>query len=196
MIAGKKVPRWSYAVLLMWLSACASPREHLYILDNRSADAISMSESRATVILGPVSVPQEVDRPQIVVREGPSQIFLNEQQRWAAPLKDSLPRLLATELDRSQSNYRFAPTSSSAVATPKARLAIDVTRFDVSSVAGATVSAHWVYRSLAQESPPIEGNAIGQAPVSSGGYDELVDALRLASLQVAALIAAQLPATK
>jgi uncharacterized lipoprotein YmbA len=105
-----------------------------------------------------------------------------QQRRWAAPLKDMLPRLLAKELDRNQRHYRFAPISSGAVATPKARLAIDVTRFDVSRFAGATVSAHWVYRSSAPNSLPVEGNATASAAVSSGGYDELVDALRLVAL--------------
>jgi uncharacterized lipoprotein YmbA len=183
-------------VLLIVLNGCASPREHLYILDNQSADAMGRPEIRTTVLLGPVSVPQEVDRPQIVVRDGASQILLTEQQRWAAPLKDSLPRLLAAELDRNQRDYRFVPTASGAVATPKARLAIDVTRFDVSRVAGATVSAHWVYRSLEPGSVPIEGNALGQAPVLSGDYAELVDGLRLASIQMAAHIAMQLSADR
>jgi uncharacterized lipoprotein YmbA len=181
------------AALSIALSGCASPREHLYVLDNQSADAISTPENRVTVLLGPIDIPQEVDRPQIVVRDGPSQILLIEQQRWAAPLKDSLPRLLAAELDRNQPDHRFVPTSSGAIATPKGKLAIDVTRFDVSAVAGATVSAHWVYRSLAQGSLPIEGNALGQAPVSSGNYSEYVEALRLATTQMAAQIAMQLP---
>jgi uncharacterized protein len=191
-IIARKLRNLTCGVLFIASSGCASPREHLYILDNRSDEPISTPEVR-TVILGPISIPQEVDRPQIVVREGSSQILVTEQQRWAAPLKDSLPRLLATELDRSQPGYRFAPTSSGAVATPKARLAIDVTRFDVSRAAGATVSAHWVYRSSVQDSPPVEGNAIGQASVSSGDYTEIVEALRLASIQMAVHIAAQLP---
>jgi uncharacterized lipoprotein YmbA len=181
------------AALLMVLSSCASPREHLYVLDNQLVDAISTPASRITVLLGPIGIPQEVDRPQIVLHDGPSQILLNEQQRWAAPLKDSLPRVLAAELDRNRRDYQFVPTSSGAIATPKATLAIDVTRFDVSPVTGASVSAHWVYRSLAQGSLPIEGNAHGQAPVSSGNYPEYVEALRLATIQMAEHIAMQLP---
>jgi uncharacterized lipoprotein YmbA len=180
-------------VVLIMLSGCTSPREHLYTLENQSADPFGTPETRVTVLLGPVSLPQEVDRPQIVVRDGPSQILLTEQQRWAAPLKDSLPRLLAGELDRTQGAYRFVPISSGAVATPKARLAIDFTRFDVSRVAGATVSAHWVYRSLEPDSVPIEGDAHGQAPVSSGEYAEFVEALRLACIRMAVHLAMHLP---
>ena len=193
MIIAQKAWQSACGVVLIMLSGCASPREHLYILDNQPADAIGTPEIRTTVLLGPVSVPSEVDRPQIVVRDGPSQILLTEQQRWATPLKDSLPKLLAGELDRTQGVYRFVPMSSGAIAAPKARLAIDVTRFDVSRVAGATISAHWVYRSLEPGSVPIEGNACGQAPVSSGDYAEYVEALRLASIQMAAHIAMHLP---
>jgi uncharacterized lipoprotein YmbA len=195
-IVTQKLRHLSCGMLLATLNGCASPREHLYILDNQAADAIGTPEIRTTVLLGPVSVPQEVDRPQIVVRDGSSQLLLVEQQRWAAPLKDSLPRLLAAELDRNQRNNQFVPVASGAVATPKARLAIDVTRFDVSRVVGATVSAHWVYRSLEQGSVPIEGNALGQAPVLRGDYADLVEALRRASIQMAVHIAVQLSADR
>jgi hypothetical protein len=49
-------------VVLIMLGGCASPREHLYILDNQPADAIDTPEIRITVLLGPVSVRSEVDR--------------------------------------------------------------------------------------------------------------------------------------
>jgi ABC-type transport auxiliary lipoprotein component len=72
------------AAALGGLTACASPREHLYSLDNSSSEIPTAVRERATVLVGPVNLPELVDRPQLVVRAGAYDIIINEQERWAA----------------------------------------------------------------------------------------------------------------
>jgi uncharacterized lipoprotein YmbA len=181
------------AALCTTLAACASPREHLYSLERSPAASSGSVVPRATIVLGPVSIPAGVDRPQIVLRDDSQQLVVLEQQRWAAPLKESLPRLLAAELDRQRPDVRFVPLSSAAVAAPKARLAVDVAYFEVSRADGAVVAAHWIYRTGSADAPPLEGDAMARKPLTGTGYEAVVDALRGAVQQVAAEIAARLP---
>jgi uncharacterized lipoprotein YmbA len=161
-------------------------------LEGNVGESQSYPQARVTVLLGPISIPPEVDRNQIAVREGIGEIVLSEQRQWATPLKDALPRLLAAQLDIKLPGSRFVPTSSAAMANPKGRLSVDIERFEVSRSGGAIVSAHWVYRSSVDKTPPIEGDSNASAEVASAGYDGLVTALRLASRQIATNIATQL----
>ncbi|HEY0340954.1 MAG TPA: PqiC family protein, partial [Steroidobacteraceae bacterium] len=172
------------AMSLVTLVACTSPRERLYTLQgpvSLGAEVSGGAEHRATVFLGPVSIPAEVDRPQLVERGGAYHVTLTEQDRWAVPLREALPRLLAEELTRKSHDRRFVPPSSGAIATPSARLAVDIQRFEGSRSDGVVVRAHWVYRSTVADSVPVEGDAEAHAAISERGYEGFVDALRRAS---------------
>ena len=180
-------------ILLSVLIACASPRDHLYTLesprDEATGDLPPVAQLRGTVVIGPVSLPELVDRPELVVREGQYGIVTLEQQRWAAPLKESLPRVLAGELTRRIPTTRFVAASSAAINVPTARLLIAITRFDVARSGGAQLDAHWVYRPTRTDSAALEGDVTAHENVTGTGYEGYVEALRRASTRLAGGIA-------
>jgi uncharacterized protein len=185
-------------VLAIALGACSSPRERLYLLDDSAetteAGPPATTVSRAyagTVVLGPVSIPPELDRPQIMVLEG-DQLVMNEQDRWALPLKQAIPRALAVALTQ-RTPYRFVTLGSAAVEPPLAQMSVDVTRFEVSPTAGALLTAHWVWRSKVDGSSAIEGEALAHADVHAAGYAGVVGGLRRATTALAERLATQLP---
>src|SRR6202043_41006 len=114
-----------------------------------------------------------------------------EQERWAAPLKEQLPRLIAAELSRRIADRRFVSASSAAINSPSAHLLIDVSAVDMERASGVRLIAHWVYRPLSQTAP-IEGDAAAHTEVTLGGYAGYVDALRRANVAIADDIAARL----
>jgi hypothetical protein len=179
---------------LLLLIACASPREHLYSLDDVSLDTPIGVSDRATVVIERVSLPEVVDRPQLVVREGTYNIRVSEQERWATPLKESLPRLLAAELTRRIGDRRFVPAASAAINKPSARLFIDVSNLDMARTTGVRVLAHWVYRPVSRDMAPAEGDTVAHTEITMDGYPGYVDALRRAGIAIADDIAARLEA--
>jgi uncharacterized lipoprotein YmbA len=179
--------------LLLFLNACASPQEHFYLLEKSTPEKSAVFGKSATVIVGPVVIPAEVDRPQIVVRKGPHEVAIKEQARWAVSLKEALPRMLAGELSRNVKDTRFVPIATGGYPTAKARLAIDITRFDVSYDAGASVTIHWVYQSIVTSLPPVEGVAVARSPVGNREIEGLLDSLRRATNSAAETIANELP---
>jgi uncharacterized protein len=176
---------------LALLAACTSARAHLYTLEETPRETAVAIGERPTVVLGPISLPEMVDRPQLAVREGAYGVTIHEQERWAAPLKESLPRLLARELTRRVDDRRFVPASGVAINGPNARLLIDISTLDMAPT-GVGLSTHWVYRPLLQDAMPIEGDTETHAEITLGGYAGYVDALRRAALAVADEIAGQL----
>jgi uncharacterized protein len=179
-------------VALGLLNACASPREHLYTLDDALEQTSVATGARPTVVVGPISLPELIDRPQLVVRSSKYDIVINEQERWAAPLKDQLPRLLAAELSRRVADRRFAAASSSAINSPTAHLLIDIWSVDMAHDSGVRLTAHWVYRPASSQESAIEGDSVAHTEIVLGGYIGYVDALRRAGIAIADDVAARL----
>ena len=49
-------------------------------------------------MIGSVSVPATVDQPQFVVQVAANRVEVDEFNRWAAPLSDSIARAVAGDL--------------------------------------------------------------------------------------------------
>lgn len=172
---------------------CTSPRAHWFVLEDDVTEPSPPAARSPIVLIRGVSLPPEVDRPQIVVRGSRNQVVINEQERWAAPLRDSLPALIASQLNHRSANVRFATRSGAAASLGAALLTIDVSRFEVSRETGATVVMRWIYRPSGRKAGLVEGESEGRSRIDEGGFDGLVDALRLAVEQAAAHLAEQLP---
>ena len=81
--------RYLLAASLVLLTACGSPaRINYYTLTVPPASPGALPAARApSVYVGPVSIPETVDRPQMVKRLDANQVEIVDLDRWAEPLK-------------------------------------------------------------------------------------------------------------
>lgn len=169
--------RTPFTVLCCILAAvwagCASPRSDFYTL--RPSAKAAPATAGYSVAVGPVSVPEIVDRPQIVVRTGPNQVFIDEFHRWGSPLRDEIARgiagNLAALLGAPQVSVFPHPTSSAA----KYRVAVDVMVFDSTPGESAVLDAVWAVRG-AGNGPVLSGRTALRETVPDAGYAALVAA--------------------
>src|SRR3569833_1627466 len=91
--------RLSIVAVLLLLNACASTKDSFYTLSPASSQPDStqkktpkgtQADARHSVAVGPVRVPEIVDRPQVVVRRGPNHVELAELHRWAQSLRTEI----------------------------------------------------------------------------------------------------------
>jgi uncharacterized lipoprotein YmbA len=82
---------------MLALIGCGSPQNTYYTL-NQTALAGAVSGSSRTVALDGVSIPGELDRPQIVVGLDDNRVDVREYDRWAEPLDSMVRRTLAENL--------------------------------------------------------------------------------------------------
>ncbi len=84
---------------LLLLSSCGfSAQSKFYRLESSASDAV-ISSRRMNVGVEEVTVPQYVDRPQIVVMEAQSnELKVSEFHRWAEPLSSAIRRVLADDI--------------------------------------------------------------------------------------------------
>ena len=91
-------------LLLAVLSGCAtSPPQRFYLLSSLDINASSQMQPSAdercfAIGIGPIRIPDYLDRPQIVTRRASGEIALAEFDRWGEPMKDNLTRALAKNL--------------------------------------------------------------------------------------------------
>jgi len=186
-----KLQRSALAALSLLVGACASTPEHLYTLDAAARPSTASRSDLPIVLVGPVTIPEMVDRPELVVREGKYGVVVNEQERWATPLKDSLPLVVAMQLSEKCPGATFRLLSSTAVEEPHGRLAIEFTNIEINRTTGVSVVAAWRYRDGSKHG--IEGVGEGHADIASTTFSSYVDAMQRALVAWANYVATQLP---
>jgi uncharacterized lipoprotein YmbA len=159
------------AVLAILGAGCSStPPARFYTLSSTSTPAAASSE--LSVAVGPVAVPAAVDRPQIVVSLGPNRVWLDEFNRWAAPLQDDIARVVAENLAAMLGTPRVAKTLSAGMAY---RAVIEVQRFDSAPGDAATVDYVWTV-TRARDGKTQTGRMSMREATTAPGYEGLAAA--------------------
>lgn len=176
------------------LVGCASsPQVHYYTLLPASSRAPEVASADYRIELLPVRVPQQVDHPQLVIRQGEGRLALVETRQWAAPLGAEMRDALSARLTGVLGALDVAGLRDDLQWGTVYRIKAQVGRFD--SVLGAQVRLDAVW-DLSEGSGPIVASCNASiAMPAQGGYEALLLAQQgaVAALgdQVAASIRAQ-----
>jgi uncharacterized protein len=154
-------------------AGCASPASRFYTLSAATTPAAAASD--LSVAVGPVSVPAAVDRPQIVISMGPNQVRLDEFNRWAAPLQDSIARAVAENLVAMLGTPRVSLSPQTFSADADYRTVIEVQTFESAPGEAATLDAVWTV-SRTKDGKSQTGRTTVREPAPDRGYDALAAA--------------------
>jgi uncharacterized lipoprotein YmbA len=86
---------------LAFLAACSSPVDRYHTM--RPASAVPINSARATeqvLTVGPVTIPDSLDREGWVVRTGDTTVHIYQHQLWTQGLASEITQTLADELNR------------------------------------------------------------------------------------------------
>jgi uncharacterized lipoprotein YmbA len=119
------------SALGLLVSACAgkSAPSKFYVLSSLPQPALSAPEG-ATIGVLPVTMPDYLDRPQVVTRVSENEINLDEFSRWAEPLKDSFTRALVQDLSTLLNTAKVIRTTVSPGIPMALQVGVEVVRFD------------------------------------------------------------------
>jgi uncharacterized lipoprotein YmbA len=158
-------------VVLAW--GCASPSPQYYTLSAAATPAVPAAD--VSVAVGPVSVPAEVDRPQMVVRTGGNEVQLDEFHRWASPLQNSIARAIAQNLATLLGSSRITLFPQTVSASADYRAAIEVQRFESTLGEAAELDAVWTV-TRGRDGKSQTGRTTAREPAADKGYDTLAAA--------------------
>jgi uncharacterized lipoprotein YmbA len=141
----------SAGAVLALLAACASsPPTRFYTLSDTAPEAAPPSGAGVISIAG-VTIPGEIDRPEIVRRMSPNQLNISELDRWAAPLDEMIRRVLTDDIARRVPN----PAAGKQYA-----VRVDVHEFYGDAGCNVTLRAVWSSKAVA------ESGTAGSRPAS------------------------------
>jgi uncharacterized lipoprotein YmbA len=126
--------------------------------------------------VGPLSIPEYVDRPQIVTLVGPHELDLADFDQWSEPLQESVPRTLGENLSTllsTQHIYLYPWKGSMPI---DYQIEVDIIRFDATRGGDAVLNARWTI--LAGDSKEILVRKHSAVTQEAGGlgYEDLVAA--------------------
>ncbi len=158
----------SVAVVAGLLVACASsPPMHYYTLTEVPASTrLSVPENTVPVRLDRVTIPTELDRSQIVRRVGPTQLQIVENDRWAAPLDETIRRVLSNDLAARLPAGAVANPNEPAIGEKRQSLAVDISEFYGDPSCTVTLRAAWTLKQ--SDSQSLHGDEETKATAQDG----------------------------
>jgi uncharacterized protein len=176
-------------VAALALAGCAgSPQSSFYTLSAGVESRSPASAPTYTVSVGPVTVPEIVDRPQLALQISANQVALDEFHRWAEPLQSGIAQAVAENLRRLLGTARIAAAPGFAGQSPEFRVALNVVRFESRPGTSAELDVLWTIERASGAAIRTGRSAIVQP--AGGGYDALVAAHSQALVRVSEDIAA------
>lgn len=164
-------------VLALGLSACRSEPIHFHTLLPTFSE---QGNPGSNIVIQALSVPPQVDRAQIVVRQGDSSLAVLETDWWGATLADEMKNALGDQL---------GPRDAGAMPPLLAR--VEVRRFDSAPGQYALLDASWRIGDGAADERP----ALVCAAVLRQSAGDSVDALVSAQQRNIAQLAARIEAS-
>ena len=119
------------------LAGCgSSPPSRFYTLASVPAPSPPHELKSASLVIGKLTVPSILDRPEIATRVSATRVEFSQTRRWAAPLDKLVRQTLADDL---------SAASPAAGAMPLV-VDIDIGEFDADAAGEVTLDARWALR--------------------------------------------------
>jgi uncharacterized protein len=141
---------------LGWLASvavgCTSAPIRYYTL-TPAAEETSLPASQATLTIHVrvIHTPQQLNRTELMVRTGPAEVTLLENERWASPVNDEIKDALRLELQR-----RLGRATGLRAPFTRLTLDIDVQHLEAELGRYALLEASWS-ATLSATGPPSNG---------------------------------------
>jgi uncharacterized lipoprotein YmbA len=184
------------AVLAIVLTGCsASPPIRYYTLREIPGTALPVAAgSRIAVRLDRVTIPTELDRSQLVRRIDATRLQIVENDRWAAPLEDTIRRVLSDDLASRLPADSVANPIEPSTGDKHQSLSIDIEDFYADTSCSVTLRAAWLLKqpdsgsSRGTEEAHVPGTG-GACPGASSIPEAMSQALARISDRIAAAVA-------
>lgn len=165
-------------------------------------DAPSSSGTDSTLAVGPVEIPEYLERQQIVTRTGANELVLADFDRWGGSLEREITRALVATLSDRLASRNICVSAWRSVTLPRVttayRAAVSISRFD--GVLGQSVVLQGRWELMAERGgAKADSLAVREATVTEkidgASYEALVAAMQRALLRFSQEMADAIAAT-
>jgi hypothetical protein len=129
-----------------------------------------------TLALGPVALPEVIDRSQIVLRTAENRLLLSESHRWAGSLRDAIARVLTENLSILLAGDVAVLSAEELQAESDLQLTLSITRLEAQHGAGLWLVASWTLRAAATGKTSVWPACRLHEPLPDASHDAIVAA--------------------
>jgi uncharacterized protein len=170
--------RFAVAWLVGIGAACSSAPIRYYTLSPPSDMSARTAPTRPPIDVRVVHIPPQLNRSELVVRAGPTETALLENERWASPMKDEIKEAVRLELQRRLGGVS-ALSAMSGSRSLELVLDIDVQRLEAQLGRYALLEASWRVNFSGAGQPPggvrVTSCEFGAEEEIHGGYAGMVE---------------------
>jgi hypothetical protein len=166
-------------VLLVVAAACVQlgPRKDLsrfFVLSPEPVDSMAAASGGPLVAVGPVTLPDYLDRNVLVTRLGPNEVHPAASDWWAEPLADQVPAVLARNLAGRLGASKAVTYPWAGNLEPDVTVRVAFTQFEADEAGIAHLAAEWWVTAAGTERA---GSTMIDEPASDATPDAKVAAL-------------------
>ncbi len=139
--------RWIVVVLMgVILQGCVggtSPPVRFYVINPQTEAADKDETGTLEINIASLTLPEYLDRPQLVVRSGAHRLQMSEGHQWGGNLRKNLQRTLSINLSRQLGTPNVSFALSHKVCASCLRLELDILQFERMEDGRVSLIAQW-----------------------------------------------------
>lgn len=192
---------------ILLLVGCSSPNPTFYTLNAPPIAQTPPTAKQTRIMVGPVTLPAAVDRPQLVVQKANNTLQVFEYRRWANTLKGDVADVIVSNVAQALQISNVWSFSQSTQTNFDYQVFIDVQNLESKPGDRVVVDVLWTIKpsqqlgspgkgathSKSANAKPIMGRSLVQEPVTGDGFEALVLAQSKAFARVGQDIAKSMP---
>ena len=128
------------------------------------------------LVVGPVAIPEALDRPEIVTHDAGNVVSFSQFHRWAGHLGQSIASVIAQNMTTLLATNRVTPYTRENIFQPSHRVVISINHYESRLSKSFLLDAAWSIKDLKENKVLAIRNSKIQEPLASAGYEELVSA--------------------
>jgi uncharacterized lipoprotein YmbA len=133
-------------------------------------------ESDGVLMVGPVTLPDALDRPHMATQSGDNRLVFAETHRWAGSLQDQIARVLADNLSILLGSNRIIAYGGEALTEPTHRITINIQRFIAQAYGDVALDLRWTLKEEGRENSSVLNKSRIRLPVEEPDYSGIVAA--------------------
>jgi len=161
--------------------------------DLPDAPPMGSAASGLTLGVGPIELPEYLQRMEIQTRTEGTRLLPSPTDRWGEPLDRGVERVLTTDLARALGAERVVVHPWYATERPDVQVRIAFTRFEREAPGQVVLHARWSIRRLGSDAPAVERETNLRRPVAQTDGASTALALSQALVDLSREIAAAWP---
>jgi len=128
-------------------TGCATSKpSRFYVLASLTPPTSALSPDGPSIGVGPVVIPQYLDRPEIVTRSSGNRLDLGEFDQWGGRIGDNITRVLADNLAGLLGTERVSIYPSADGSGVADQIGVDILQFERDQSGSVTLTAFWTIR--------------------------------------------------